>query len=158
MTKKQNTDTKINKKNDESISQRLDVLKICATSFIENKDFKHAEEYYLEMLELDEDCFDAYLGLLLVDTKSSDINELFSYYMSQGMDADSKVSTAIKELYDIRMKSLDKSSPSYQKFIFNTYRTIKGMYDDYISNKDDTYERCIEEYENTNDIAILKKL
>jgi TolA-binding protein len=158
MTKKQNTDTEIKIKNDETLEQRLDVLKICANSFIENKDFKHAEEYYLEMLELDEDCFDAYLGLLLVDTKSADVNELFGYYMSQGMDADSKVSTAIKELYDIRMKSLDKSSPSYQKFIFNTYRTIKGMYDDYISRKDETYERCIEEYENTSDVAILKKL
>ena len=74
MTKKQNTDTKTNKKNDESIEQRLDVLKICAASFVESKDFKHAEEYYLEMLELDEDRFDAYLGLLLVDTKSADVN------------------------------------------------------------------------------------
>ena len=158
MAKEQNTEKKNHKKNDESLKQRLEVLKICAQSFIDNKDFKHAEEYYLEMLELDEECFDAYLGLLLVDTKSADTNELFSYYLSQGFDANSKVSSAIKDLFDIRLKSLDKTSPVYQKFIFNTYRTIKGMYDDYLSSKDDTYERCIEEYENTTDIAILKKL
>ena len=158
MTKKQNTETNNHKKNDETISQQLEVLKICAQSFIDSKDFKHAEEYYLEMLDLDEECLDAYLGLLLVDTKSADINELFGYYLSQGFIADSKVSTAIKDLYDIRLKSLDKDSPSYQKFIFSTYRTIKGMYEDYLASKDDTYEKCIEEYENTRDIAILKKL
>ena len=76
MAKKEN----IEDLNNVDQQQRLEVLRICAASFLEIRDFSNANKYYLEILDIDPDNFDAYLNLAMIDCKTNSIEELFDYY------------------------------------------------------------------------------
>ena len=144
--------------NENDKAQRLEVLRICAASFLETRDFRNADKYYLEILEIDSQDFDAYLNLVMIDCKTTTIEELFNYYSKQNIDPATKISSKINSLYANKNRYRNKDNNDTQHFSFTTYRTIQNLYEEYLKNKDKKYLEYIDIYNSTEDIAVLNDL
>ena len=85
------------KEEDETIAQDIETTLIAARAYLSTGNKEMADRNFEKVLSMDPDNARAYLGILMIETDTKDLDSLASYYFSQYNEDEVKVEEACKE-------------------------------------------------------------
>ena len=120
-----------------------------ANDFLQSGEYKLADEYYSEALQLDPENIDAYLGILMVDTKTNNKDELFEYYQNLYIDDETEILEACKKDVNHINDMIDKYAiPGYlDADTIREYYEFDSEYVSVLNSRKDQRKKIAREFE-----------